>query len=81
MASLSVVGIVSIPGMFAGSVLSGADSFAAAAYQFAVLACIAATQCAAALLVVQLLAADCFDDAHALQLRNVHKASSTAAAV
>lgn len=65
--TLSVVGIVSLPGMMTGQILAGADPMAAVQYQLLILFVIAATIALGSVAMALLLFRRVFDDQHRLR--------------
>jgi len=65
--SMMVVGIVSLPGMMTGQILSGADPMLAVRYQIVVMFMLAAATSAACILLAVLTAGRCFNSHHQLR--------------
>lgn len=75
--SLSVVGLISIPGMFTGQIISGTDPMVGAKYQILIMYAISTTTVAAVCAALLLATAELVDGHHCLRLdklqeTNVH---------
>jgi len=73
--SMSVVGIVSIPGMMTGQILAGADPAQAAKYQIVVMFMIAAATSLCCIMMVMLIYRRLFNSRHQLRAESIRKCS------
>ncbi|MED6335091.1 MAG: ABC transporter permease, partial [Planctomycetota bacterium] len=71
--SMTVVGLVTIPGMMTGQLLGGVSPLTAARYQILIMFLIAATTAGGVTVVVVLCLRALFDDTHRLRLERLHR--------
>ncbi len=71
--TMSVVGLVSLPGMMTGQILAGADPLDAVAYQIVVMFMLAAATALGCILIAWLVFRRVFDAKHRLRVERIHR--------